>query len=215
MEAAFWHRCWERNSLGFHQETVHPFLDAHIKSKLSASDKRVFVPLCGKSLDMMWLAERLDLVGNELSDIACRDFFTDNGIEYQHESVADFNRYYFENVSLYQGDFFKFSHEIASNFDVIYDRAAIIALPRSLQAHYAKHLISFIGDNTKLFLISLEFPEDELEGPPFPVFEQDIRQLFSGLTVECIASRNLEDKQFAQRVFDVSYLTERLYQITK
>ena len=80
MDASFWHKCWERNSLGFHQESVHPFLQTYLAPQLTASDQHVFVPLCGKSLDMVWLAENMKVTGAELSEIACRDFFEEKGI---------------------------------------------------------------------------------------------------------------------------------------
>ncbi|WP_286261682.1 thiopurine S-methyltransferase [Thalassotalea atypica] len=215
MDASFWHRCWERNSLGFHQGSVHPFLTETLDPLFDEKSQRVFVPLCGKSLDMFWLAERMDVVGSELSKIACHDFFTEQNIAYETTKSGDLVKYSFDNISLWQGDFFKLPAEQFPAFDWIYDRAAIIALPQELQEKYVAHLSSFVGKGTKLALISLEFPEHELTGPPFPVTEKQVNELFSEFKVDCIASKELPDRQFAQRVFDVSYLKERLYIIER
>ena len=229
MKASFWHACWERNSLGFHQKSIHPFLSQYLlpmitsQANLPETNKRqtVFVPLCGKSDDMVWLAEHFDVIGAELSDIACRDFFAEKNIAVNpnlitnDEPKGEFKQYSHQNITIWQGDFFKLSPEQLPRFDWIYDRAAIIALPQTMQQNYASHLATFISEHTQLFLISLEFPQEELEGPPFAIFEQDIKRLFPGFKVECIAEQALEDKTFAQRKFNVSYLKEKLYLITK
>ncbi len=215
MDASFWHRCWENNTIGFHQDSVHPFLTGYLAKHLSSEDKRVFVPLCGKSLDMFWLAERLEVVGSELSDIACRDFFADQGIDCTPYQEGEHVCYQVENIALWQGDFFTLMPSSLGHFDWIYDRAAIIALPKELQQRYVKQLAAYITTNTKLMLITLEFPEDELSGPPFPVFKADIETLFSGFKVNAVGERQLTNRQFAQRTFEVSYLTERLYIIEK
>ena len=123
MEASFWHRCWENNTIGFHQETIHPFLPNFLESKLSSSDKRVFVPLCGKSLDMFWLAERLDVTGSEVSEIACKDFFAEKGIDCKPLPKDEHVCYQVENIALWQGDFFTLEPSAFPPFDWIYDRA--------------------------------------------------------------------------------------------
>lgn len=221
MDAAFWHNCWQRSSLGFHQQSVHPFLSQVLKPRIKASHSQVFVPLCGKSLDMVWLAEHFNVIGAELSDIACSDFFADKAIDYQITSQAPFQLYSFDNITLWQGDFFQLP--LANNlidseqtfFDWIYDRAALIALPKAMQQLYVEKLTSYLAKDTKLLLVTLEFPEQELSGPPFPIFESDVKRLFNGFTIECLTSHELADKRFAQRTFNVSYLTERAYLISR
>ncbi|MCO4798375.1 MAG: thiopurine S-methyltransferase [Colwelliaceae bacterium] len=225
MKESFWHACWERNSLGFHQKSIHPFLSQYLSPLISDNRFKqenqkeqlptVFVPLCGKTDDMVWLAERFNVVGAELSDIACRDFFIEKDIVTSPKAIGDFKRYTHQNIELWQGDFFGLKASQFQKFDWIYDRAAIIALPKAMQQRYAEHLTTFIDDKTKLFLISLEFPQEELEGPPFAIVDKDVRRLFSNFKIECIAEHDLEDKTFAQRTFNVSYLKEKLFIISK
>lgn len=215
MESAFWHSCWENNTIGFHQQQVNSLLRQYMPSLVKPSDRHVFVPLCGKSLDMYWLAEQLTVTGAELSAIACRDFFADSDVNFKQQTQGDFVCYNGLNISLWQGDFFKLTAKQLKPVDWIYDRAALIALPKAMQQQYVAHLLSFFQDKTRLLLLTLEFPENEMSGPPFPVFEADLPQLFPGFVVDCLASQAIENKQFAQRIFPVSHLVEKLYLITK
>ncbi|WDE13668.1 thiopurine S-methyltransferase [Thalassomonas haliotis] len=217
MDKVFWHNCWEHNKLGFHQQEIHPFLSRYLQKLLRAEDKHVFVPLCGKSLDMAWLAERLQVSGAELSEIACRDFFREKDIACQSRREGDFQLFSFDNLTLWQGDFFKLATGLLPRFDWIYDRAALIALPEAMQQAYVDKLLSFMTVNTRILLVLVEYPPEEMQGPPFPVFEQDLRRLFAvdkKLKIEKLASLPHEDKRFAQRTFDVSSLAETLYLIS-
>ena len=228
MQQNFWHAVWERDSIGFHQDEVHPFLLKHSEqffgeiperdsgrvSPSTTLSEHIFVPLCGKSLDIVWLAQYFNVTGSELSEIACRDFFAEHRLSPVVLQYTHHQAFQFENITLWQGDHFSLSKDGLPRFDWIYDRAAIIALPKSMQTKYANHLTSFIDDGAKLLLISLEFPEEQLEGPPFPIFNQDVQSLFSGYKIEELDHHELPDKQFARRRFNVDYLIERLYLIS-
>lgn len=163
---------------------------------------------------MAYLAQFIQVTGSELSDIACRDFFIENNIDYQKHKVACFQQYHGSHLSLFQGDFFQLNKEIINNPDWIYDRAALIALPESMQKQYVEHLKHFFSSHTRLFLVTLEFPEEQLIGPPFPITASRVETLFTGFDIRSVATNELEDKQFAQRQFDVDYLREKLYIIT-
>ena len=214
MESSFWHKCWERNTLGFHQSDVHPLLSQYFNKLCLPSDKHIFVPLCGKTLDMAYLAKYMQVTGNELSEIACRDFFLDNSIEYQKQTLGDFTHFSCPQLLLLQGDFFKLNADNIESIDWIYDRAALIALPIAMQREYVNHLKSFFSSQTRLFLVTLEFPKGQLKGPPFSINRVDVNSLFSGFNIECIAKNEIKGKQFAQRTLDVDYLIEKLYIIS-
>lgn len=211
MEASFWHNCWKKNTIGFHQDAIHPFLKKEIASLMQSTDNRVFVPLCGKSLDMFFWAEHMAVVGCELSEIACQDFFKDHDLAFQAEENGQFVRYKKDEITLLQGNIFNLSPQILGEINWIYDRAALIALPKTIQMQYVEYLKSLLIDGVKLALITLEFPEEELTGPPFPVFDCDVRRRFADYKINCVAEHDVANKQFARRTFDVSYLKERLY----
>ena len=214
MENSFWHKCWERNMLGFHQHDVHPLLSQYFEKMLVSTDKHVFVPLCGKTLDMIYLARFMKVTGNELSAIACRDFFVENNLAFQQQTLGEYEHYNCQELTLLQGDYFKLSADFIDNVDWIYDRAALIALPKTMQQQYVEHLKSFFSSQTRMFLVTVEFPQAQLSGPPFAVTETDVNSLFSDFNVEYIATHEIKDKQFAQRQFEVDYLLEKLYIIT-
>ncbi|MFT6195136.1 MAG: thiopurine S-methyltransferase [Cognaticolwellia sp.] len=86
MDSFFWHKCWERNQLGFHQSDVHPVLPQYFKKLSLPSDQHVFLSLCGKTHATAYLAQYWQVTGNELSEIACSDFFLENNTEYQKRS---------------------------------------------------------------------------------------------------------------------------------
>ena len=146
-----------------------------------------------------------------MSEIACRDFFIDNNISPVKKNLAEFEHYSADQLSLFQGDFFKLSPDHIGAVDWIYDRAALIALPEKMQQQYVDHLMQFFSSDTRLFLVTLEFPKTQLSGPPFAIDQDDVSRLFSKYNVECIASNELSDNQFAQRTFEVDYLLEKLY----
>lgn len=201
--------------LGFHQHDVHPFLSQYFEKMLVPEDKHVFVPLCGKTLDMSYLARFMKVTGNELSAIACQDFFVENNLAFQQQTLGEYEHYTCQQLTLLQGDYFKLSADLIDNVDWIYDRAALIALPKAMQQQYVEHLKSFFSSKTRMFLVTVEFPQAQLSGPPFAVTETDVNSLFSDFNVEYIATDEIKDKQFAQRQFEVDYLLEKLYIITR
>lgn len=226
MKQSFWHACWEKNSLGFHQETVHPFISQHIIPHITANNRHhklsqitpsehglqsVFVPLCGKSNDLVALSAYFNVVGVELSPIACNDFFKEKSLSVVPVRKSRFYDYCHENISILQGDIFELTLADVAPCHYIYDRAALVAFPVHMQVQYAAHLATFISNGAHLYLVSVEYSEDQIEGPPFSLNQQSIERLFPNFSVECIAEKKLHDKRFGQRIFDVDELTEKLY----
>src|SRR3546814_1274665 len=81
MDPDFWQQRWRDNRIGFHRDGVLPLLEKHWPSLGLATGRRVFVPLCGKSLDIAWLEARGHRVlGVELSSLAVGQFFDENGM---------------------------------------------------------------------------------------------------------------------------------------
>jgi len=139
---------------------------------------RVFVPLCGKSRDMIWLAAQGHRVlGVELSPIAVRDFFAEHALSAVRERVGDFERWSAGEIVLLCGDFFHLTADQLSGIGAIYDRAALIALPPEMRVRYASHLQRLLPALPTL-LVTMEYPQAEMAGPPFSVEEAEVRSLF-------------------------------------
>lgn len=167
MEPNFWHERWQRNEIGFHRDQVHPALPAHWASLDLPPKRRVLVPLCGKTLDLRWLAAQgHTVVGVELSELACAAFFEEAGLDPARTEHGDFVRWRAEGITLLQGNIFDLRE---GTFDAIYDRAATVALPPALRARYAHKLSDVLSPGGQALLVTLEGTRPYDTGPPFPV----------------------------------------------
>ncbi|KXV55648.1 thiopurine S-methyltransferase [Acetobacter tropicalis] len=178
MDALFWQKKWEQNQIGFHEPQPHSFLVRHFASFGLTEGACVFVPLCGKSLDIHWLLEQgFAVVGVELSRIAVESLFQDLGyapcITERNEALL------FEagNLKVYVGNIFNLTEKALGNISAVYDRAALIALPEAMRHAYADHVIS-ITQNAPQLLITLGYEQALRKGPPFSVDAEEVRQLY-------------------------------------
>jgi len=126
-----------------------------------AAETNVFVPLCGKSLDMIWLAEQgYRVIGVELSPIAVRDFFKENGFKPTKKEFGQFALWQYERISILCGDYFSLSENDLGQIDIVYDRASLTALPEDTRKTYVSHLKTIVQDSTKIFLLTIEDAEE-------------------------------------------------------
>ena len=175
----FWHQKWQADEIGFHQSDVHKGLDKYWRRLKLKRRSVVFVPLCGKSADMLYLRERgHDVVGVELSDIAANAFFDENKMKSIAMPKQDFNCHIGSGISIYEGDFFKLTKQHMRTVRAVYDRAALIALPQDLRAKYVAHLREILPAETQMLLITLEYEQSQMDGPPFSVSEDEVVALY-------------------------------------
>ncbi len=211
MEADFWHQVWQQDQLGFQLAEAHPLLRAQLAA-LPAGDS-ILVPLCGKSPDLHLLAQQYRVVGAELSHIACRDFFTEAQLTVAPQETGDFTLWQTAQYQLWQGDFFALPDAAVKDCQLVYDRAALIALPAEMRQRYVQKLRQLLP-NASLLLISLEYPEHEKQGPPFAVVAAEITQLFEFAEINLCGIRNLTGQGFARRKFETSQLVEKSWLIS-
>lgn len=177
MQHEFWHERWQSNQIAFHQGKAHDLLTKYVDSLGDLLGKTILVPLCGKSLDLIYLASRgANVIGCELSSKACVDFFVENNLGYEVINQGDFDIFSNENIMIYCGDFFAIDFAKLPHIDLIYDRAALIALPYEMRKQYADHLKKL--DSVKYLLITLSYPSDEEIGPPFSVTQDEVVELY-------------------------------------
>lgn len=179
MEPNFWHERWANNEIGFHQDIVTPLLERHWDELYESSAGTVFVPLCGKSRDLLWLAERgLKVVGIELSQTAVEDFFAEHHLEAKIGMRGDLREYRCVSrpITIYQGDFFALSDEILSACDVVFDRGSLVALPQIMRGAYVDKFKSNLGSGTEILLVTLEHSDEN--SPPFSLQEPEVRALY-------------------------------------
>jgi thiopurine S-methyltransferase len=130
-----WINRWENNQIGWHKSDFNSRLIEFLPNLNLQKGSEIFVPLCGKSLDMVYLLNQgFKVIGVELSKIAIIDFFAENNIEFEIQKNADFNIYKSANITIYQGDIFNLKKEYLQDISAIYDRASLVALNPQLRS---------------------------------------------------------------------------------
>jgi thiopurine S-methyltransferase len=148
---------WRNNQTDFHQQQVNPLLTRFWPSLNLKIPSRIFVPLCGKTLDLIWLAQQgHNVVGVELSPVAAKAFFEENNLAPHKSKCGEFIVWESGRIKILSGDFFKLSITDIGETDVIYDRAALTALPEALRARYVAHLRSIVPLTCSIFLLTTE-----------------------------------------------------------
>jgi thiopurine S-methyltransferase len=172
----FWLDRWVNGETGWHQDEVEENLVEYFPADLS--NARVFVPLCGKSRDLAWLASKgHQVTGVEFSEMAARAFFEESGVKPEQGVRGPFQSFTSDRVTILVGDFFALTPEILGPVDLVYDRAALIALPPPTRVRYAAGIKSLARGARILELVMEREPADD-NGPPFSVSSSEIASLY-------------------------------------
>jgi thiopurine S-methyltransferase len=216
MEKDYWLERWEQKETGFHQSDINPHLCQYWKELYLGQDGTVFVPLCGKSQDMLWLfTQGYKVLGIELSAIAVEDFFKENRLIPDYVCCKRFNRYETNSICILQGDFFDLDRKDLIKVNAVYDRASLIALPQDIRDSYVHHLLGILSPGTQILLVTLDYSQLEMSGPPFPVSVSEVEELFSEHSRICLlAQLDVLDRypHFYER--GVSKLYENIFLLT-
>ncbi len=179
MDEDFWHSRWQQNEIGFHEGAANALLVEHFETALGRPCSRVFLPLCGKTRDIGWLlAQGHRVAGAELSRLAIDQLFQDLGIEPEVAEEGRLTRCSADGIDIFVGDFFDLTAAALGPVDSVYDRAALVALPAAMRRRYAAHLTQTTGAAPQL-LISLEYDQSQMDGPPFSVGGEEIKELYA------------------------------------
>jgi thiopurine S-methyltransferase len=216
MKKEFWLERWERTEIGFHQDEINPYLARYWKELSSSDGGEVFVPLCGKSLDMVWLRRRgCFVLGVELSPIAVKGFFHEQGMSPERVSGGKFDNYIADGICLSCGDFFDLSQEDMAKVSAVYDRASLVALPPDMRERYARHLVDILPHGTQILLVTFDYPQAEMQGPPFAVSVKEVEALYGKYAdVRLLAQEDVlvQNPRFRQR--GVSRMQESIFLLT-
>jgi len=178
VDSEFWIKSWKESRTAFNQQQYHAKLTQYFPQLKPQAGQSVLVPLCGKTIDMVWLASQgLQVHGVELYEGAVEDFFTENKLVVQKTQSADFVEYSHKNIKINCGDFFKFDSR--ETFDFVYDRAALVALPDSMRTDYARVITAALKKNGKYLLVVYEYDQSKMEGPPFSISISEIERLYA------------------------------------
>ncbi|AFT77904.1 thiopurine S-methyltransferase family protein [Alteromonas macleodii str. 'Black Sea 11'] len=184
MEHSFWHSKWQKNEIGFHEPEGNALLVKYSSFLIgddspSSSSSRIFVPLCGKTRDIGWLlAQGCEVVGAELSEVAITQLFEELGVEPTISTSTNGKVYTKDGLTIFVGDIFKLTSSDIGDVTGVYDRAALVALPSPLREQYSAHLIAITQCAPQL-IISFDYDQNEMAGPPFSVNEKTVDSLYS------------------------------------
>ncbi|MBA3464875.1 MAG: thiopurine S-methyltransferase [Deltaproteobacteria bacterium] len=202
MEPQFWRDRWAEGKTAFHEGKPNSFLTQFLARM---TGKRVLVPLCGKADDLSYLAsEGREVVGIELVEDAVKAFFDEHSLT----PTVDGNRYTAGPITLIASDIFAIDRKQLGTIDAIYDRAALVALPPDLRPRYVAHLRAAVADTVPGLLVSIEYPQERMEGPPFSVPETEVRTYYP--KAQLLAEQPLT----SGRAAELGVAIERCYSVT-
>ncbi|WP_062267745.1 thiopurine S-methyltransferase [Endozoicomonas arenosclerae] len=215
MKSADWVTRWKEGRIGFHRPEYNESLLKYWPQLDQSGAQSVLVPLCGKSLDMIWLKQQgLEVIGTELVKMAVEAFYQEQNLQPEIQDHQAYRHWQANDIHILEGDFFELP-EGSVQSTVFYDRAALIALPQTMRKQYVTQLMQTAPDLKEGLLITVEYDQDLVPGPPFSVREPEVRELFSPWfevhkleSHTSAASTNLKEK-------GVNELTEAVYRLVR
>lgn len=213
MNSEFWHARWRLGEIGWHQDEINVHLQEHWPQLGVKPGERVFVPLCGKTLDLLWLAAQGHRVlGVEISRLAVDAFFAENGLIPEVTEEPPFLRYCVDEIEVLCGDFFDLMPAHLAGVSAVFDRASLVAMPPEVRPRYAGHLRAVLRPEGVALLVTLDYEQAQMSGPPFSVRDDEVRGLLGErFRIERLAVLDVlaENERFRQR--GLTRLSERVY----
>ena len=211
-----WIDRWEQNRIGFHESEVNPLLVKHFPHFNLKPGDSIFLPLCGKSVDMVWLAEQgYEVFGIELSQLAVESFFEEQDLSYQLFESDRFVLYKSNNINILQGDFFDLRADDLPDYSLVYDRASLIAFESHHRPDYCAHLRSIMPEQAKMLLITLHYDQQKMKGPPFGVADEEVESAYqSGYDIGVLEQNEILDERPRWRSLGLDFLVETVFSLT-
>ncbi len=222
MHSSFWHQCWQEQRIGFHQNKINSYLSKYWPNLNVPENSRVFVPLCGKSLDLCYFPQqRLKVLGNEISTLAVQDFYTEQQLNASKTVISDKNSalgqsvmtlWQSEDIDIICADFFDLKKEQLLDIKAIYDRAALVAFTPEMRRKYVHKMLEILPDKVSMLLLTLDYNEAEKQGPPFSVTQDEVFELYEPyFSIELLEVSEIAPQQRSPRSQNMSYFNERIF----
>ncbi|MBE9525663.1 MAG: thiopurine S-methyltransferase [Proteobacteria bacterium] len=222
MHHSFWLQRWQQGRIGFHLDATNPYLSKYLSKLGQPENSHVFVPLCGKSHDLYYLHQQgYRVTGNELSCLAVKDFYTEQQLiasksvifnENSDGDQVELTHWQSAEVDIICGDFFALKKEQLTEITTVYDRASLVALPSNMRKKYVKKLLEILPEKVSILLVILDYDENEKQGPPFSVTEEEVYQLYqSHFSIKCLEIADIKVENRSPRSQNMSYFNERVF----
>ena len=212
-----WISRWENNKIGWHADQINRQLIEYLDQLNLSPGATIFVPLCGKTKDMLFLLEnQINVIGVEMSSIAAVQFFSENNLSYSISNLDGFILYEGDRIKIYCGNYFDLEVNHLQEVKAVYDRASLIALDEALRQKYVKHLNDIIVEGVRILLLTLNYPQHQKSGPPFAVSRHEVDELFRGSfqcrELDCI--NDIENEPMFQNL-GVDFVEKAVYLLQK
>ena len=210
-----WELRWKEGRIGFHLPAVNSLLIRHFGIFLKLNVKKIFVPLCGKSLDLMWLAGRIEkVVGVESVRQPVEEFYKENNLKCTIQHSDKFNLFKSESIDIFHGDFFALRDINIGKFNAVYDRASIVAIEAAGRRKYVDNLMNLLSEGGMILLITLEYDQNQMQGPPYSVPFSEVKKLFSKHgNLKLLETCDIIDDRLRKK--GLNRILERVIKITK
>lgn len=216
MDTDFWLQRWQQGQTGFHQDRVMPLLQKHWAGLRVPTPGRVLVPLAGKSLDVAWLADQgHEVLAVEISPLAVEQFFHEHHLQPDIRQTPEGTIHQAGRIQYLCGDVLKLSAATLASIDGCYDRAALIALSPDLRQRYVERVYQRLPEGCRTLLLTLDYPQSEMQGPPFSVPDDEVTERFgTRWRIEQLETRDILDREpkFATR--GLTRLATSVYRLT-
>jgi thiopurine S-methyltransferase len=217
MKIEFWEQRWDEGSIGFHLLEVNPYLVKYWSQLNLAKGVTVLVPMCGKSLDMMWfVSQGLNVLGVECSQKAIKAFSNEQKLDLQPVQHKRFMAHNSPRLSMLEGDFFYLDKDDLCNVSAVYDRASLVALPEDMRRQYVELLAENLPEHVNILLVTIEYKQSLTSGPPFSVSKDEVERLYKPhFLVENLYQQDVinEQPRFKQKGLD--FMIERVFKISR
>ncbi|MEM6827501.1 MAG: thiopurine S-methyltransferase [Pseudomonadota bacterium] len=179
MEHKFWHERWANNQIAFHEPEPHPFLRGHLDQLGLTAGDTVFLPLCGKTLDIDWLlGAGYRVVGCELNEGAVAEVFERLGVTPKRTKLGSASRWQADALTVFTGDFFELTQPMLGPVDGVFDRGSLVALPEAMRKVYVPQLVALTPGAGHLTII-YDYDQSQTAGPPFSVPFTKVQALYA------------------------------------
>ena len=214
-ELQSWLDRWQQDRIGFHENDVNAQLRRYLPEFALPSTARVFLPLCGKAHDIAWIARQgFEVVGIEISRLAGEAFFEERQLGAEVDADERFRRYRAPGITLLQGDFFDLRAADLVDCALVYDRAALIAMSRQQRPDYIAHMLAILPPSARMLLITLEYDQAEMTGPPYAVWEDELRPAYGErYVIELLERNDIIDERERWRQAGLSALGEAVFRL--
>lgn len=217
MQSKDWLDRWQKSQIGFHQNKVNGYLRRYLDQFDLSPGDRIFLPLCGKAHDIAWLAEQgYEVIGIELSSIAIESFFSEFELQYQQFESDRFILRKSGNIMLLEGDYFDLQAEDIEGCKLVFDRAALIAIDEANRARYCRHLQTITAAGADILLVTLDYDQSVMSGPPFAVSQQEVLQHYQqDYQIDLLEQQDVIDEQPRWREKGLSALMETAFRLDR